>query len=219
DIYSMLKQYKEQYKVPIYAYVDGLCASGGMYIASSADKIFASPSSAIGSVGVIYGPFFNISQTLGKVGVEARTLTEGIDKDALNPTRPWKEGEDQWIKDLIAFSYNRFLDVVTQARPKLTKDQLLHVLGARMFNCVEAEKLGYIDHAMSSRRETLLALMQEAHIDPAHPYQVVQLEARHNWLNELVKSQTSILSGKIEHRFDVSPMHERAPLSYLYQPQ
>src|SRR5579872_4778385 len=36
NIYRMLKAYKEKYHVPIFAYVDGLCASGGMYIASAA---------------------------------------------------------------------------------------------------------------------------------------------------------------------------------------
>ena len=41
-IYHALKAYKEQYKVPVYAYVDGMCASGGMYIACAADKIYAS---------------------------------------------------------------------------------------------------------------------------------------------------------------------------------
>ena len=219
NIYRMLKEYKERYKVPIYAYVDGLCASGGMYIACASDKIFASPSSAIGSVGVIYGPFFNVYNTLGKIGVEAKTLTEGIDKDTLNPTRPWKEGEDQWIKDLLAANYDRFLMIVTEARPRLTKDQLTHVLGARMFDGQLAEKLGYIDHAMASRDDALLALMEEAQIDPTHPYQVVELEPKHSWLSELMTSKSSLLSGKIEHTFDLGEGSKRSPFAYLYQPK
>ncbi len=36
-IYRMLRDYKVKYNVPIFGYVEGLCASGGMYIASSAD--------------------------------------------------------------------------------------------------------------------------------------------------------------------------------------
>ena len=51
NIYRMLKEYKERYKVPIFAYVDGLCASGGMYIACAADKIYSGPAGTIGSVG------------------------------------------------------------------------------------------------------------------------------------------------------------------------
>src|SRR5690348_5031821 len=70
-IYRALMKYKEKYQVPIYAYVDGLCASGGMYIASAADKIFATSSSIIGSVGVIIGPSFNISQLMDRYGVQS----------------------------------------------------------------------------------------------------------------------------------------------------
>jgi len=219
DIYRMLKEYKERHKVPVFAYVDGLCASGGMYIASAADQIFASPSSAIGSVGVIYGPFFNFFNTLGKLGIEAKTLTEGLDKDTLNPTRPWKEGEDAWIQALIAFSYQRFLDVVTEGRPRLSRSQLTTVLGAKMFNCQEAETLGYIDHAMSSRKEALLALMKEVGIDPSQPYQVVRLETKHSWLSDLVKGSSPLVSGKIEHTFDVGQISRKSPFSYLYIPK
>ena len=219
DIYLMLKEYKERYQVPVFAFVDGLCASGGMYIASAADQIFASPSSAIGSVGVVYGPFFNVHTTLDKIGIEARTLTEGIDKDALNPTRAWKEGEDQWIKDLLAFMYNRFVTIVSEARPKLTKDQLVNVLGARMFDCVKAEQLGYIDHSMTNRNQALLALMEVAQIDPNHPYQVVELQPKKRWLSDLVSGGAGFLSGKIEHTFDLGQGRKRSPFAYLYRPE
>jgi len=217
NIYRMLQQYKERYQVPVFAYVDGLCASGGMYIASAADQIFASPSSAIGSVGVIYGPFMNVYQAMGKIGVEAKTLTEGIDKDTLNPMRPWKEGEDQWIKDILAFSYDRFLTVVTTGRARLTKDLLIHTLGARMFNCETAQKLGYVDHAMSSREEALLALCEQVQIDPGHPYQVVELSPKRNWLSGLVNGTSPLVSGKVEHGFAWEGDTKKAPFSYLYQ--
>ena len=90
-IYHLLMDYKQKYHVPIYAYVDGLCASGGMYIACAADQIYATSDSVIGSVGVRLGPTFNVSQTMDKMGISALTLTEGKFKDALNPFRPWKE--------------------------------------------------------------------------------------------------------------------------------
>src|SRR5690606_9333623 len=89
-IYRAIKAYKAQHNIPVYAYVDGLCASGGMYIAAAADKIFASDVSLIGSVGVISPPTFNFTKTMEKLGIEALTLSAGIGKDDLNPFRPWK---------------------------------------------------------------------------------------------------------------------------------
>lgn len=218
NIYLMLKAYKEKYKTPIFAYVDGLCASGGMYVASSADRIFASPSSVIGSIGVIYGPLFNVSDALKTLGIQALTLTEGLYKDAMNPTRPWKEGEESSYKNLIAFFYQRFVNIVTQARPRLDKNKLIDEYGAQIFDCVKAEQLGYIDQGLASREEALLALLKEAQIDPAYPYQVVTLEPVKNWVAELLQGSSSLLSGKIEHHFEIGQSHLQNQFAYLYKP-
>ena len=180
NIYRMVKDYKAKYHVPVFGYVDGLCASGGMYIASSADKVYASPTSIIGSVGVILGPFFNIYDSLGKIGVQSKTLTKGIDKDAMSPFRPWKEGEDDSYKSIISFFYDRFVQIVTTARPRLDKEKLVNEYGAHVFDPVRAEQYGYIDKSDSSRSEALLALLEEAKIDPTKPYHVIELEPRHD---------------------------------------
>jgi protease-4 len=87
-IYRAVKAYKENYKIPVYAYVDGLCASGGMYVAAAADKIFASDVSLIGSVGVILSTALNFSQLMDKIGVQSLTLYDGKGKDNLNKFRP-----------------------------------------------------------------------------------------------------------------------------------
>lgn len=217
DIYRMLNEYKAKYKVPVIGYVDGLCASGGMYIASSASKIFAGPASVIGSVGVVLGPFFNVYDFMGKVGVQALTITQGIDKDMLNPTRPWKEGEDASIRTVTAFMYQRFVNVVAAARPNLDRSKLISEYGAQVFDCVTAEKLGYIDQAMSSRDEALLALIKEANIDTEKSYQVVSLTPKNPWLSELMSGKSPIFSGKIEHTIDALPAKVREQPCYLYR--
>ena len=216
NIYRMLKEYKAKYNVPIFAYVDGLCASGGMYIACAADQIFASPPSLVGSVGVLLGPMFNIYETLKKVGIEALTLTQGLDKDALNPTRPWKPGEDASYQAITAFMYQQFVDVVTSARPHLDKEKLIHEYGAHVFNCIDAEKFGYVDKSMSSRSEALSALLEKASIDPTKPYQVVQLKPTHNWLSQMIKGQSAFFTGKMEHTIDLGQPKIRDQFAYLY---
>lgn len=218
DIYRMLKEYKAKYEIPIFAYVDGLCASGGMYIASAADEVFASPSGVIGSVGVIMGPFFNIYDFMGKVGLQARTLTQGLDKDMMNPTRPWKQGEDASLNAVMAFMYNRFVHVVTEARTRLDKTKLVDEYGAQVFNCVEAERLGYIDHAMSSRDEALTALLTQAKLNPKEAYQVVTLSPKNDWLTGIINGKSPLLTGKIEHEFELGQTPIRDQFAYLYQP-
>lgn len=219
NIYQMLKAYKEKYQVPIYAYVDGFCASGGMYIAAATDQIFSSSESVIGSIGVVWGPFFNFYDVMMKVGMQARTLTEGIDKDMMNPTRPFREGEDNSMKAVMDYSYQRFVDIIVANRTRVDKTKLINEYGAQIYDPVRAEEIGYIDHAMSSRNETLRALLEAANLDPKKPYQVVTLSPRHDWMSELVKGKSPLFTGRIEHAIDWGkPSASADPVAYLYRP-
>lgn len=219
NIYRMLKDYKERYKVPVFAYVDGLCASGGMYVISSADQVFAGPSSIIGSVGVIIGPFFNLVEGLAKLGVKSETITEGLNKDMMSPFRPWKTDEDASLKAVTSYFYQQFVDVVTGARTRIDRTKLVQEYGAKVFDPITALEYGYVDHANSSRNEALLALMQQVGIDPAKPYQVVSLEAKSEWLSNLFNEKTSpLFTGKIEHTLDTGAPKIRDQVAYLYQP-
>ena len=218
-IYRALMDYKMKYKVPIYTYVDGLCASGGMYIACASDKIYATPSSVIGSVGVRMGPNFNFSDAMTKVGVSALTLTAGKDKDELNPFRPWKPDEAASLQTIVSAIYDQFIDVVSMARPKLTKEKLVHECGADVFIAEAAEMHGYIDDAMSNYMMSLMALTHAAGIGEQQPYQVVQLSAPQPFLAGL--TQSVFKQGKIVHSLDL-PYQLSPELSgkilYLYQP-
>lgn len=218
NIYRMLKQYKERYKVPVFAFVDGLCASGGMYIASAADQVFAGPASIIGSVGVIIGPFFNMAEAMGKIGVISRTITEGLDKDMMSPFRPWKADEDASLKAVTAYFYEQFVNIVTAARPRLDKTKLVQQYGAKIFDPVTAQNLGYVDYADSSRDDALLALLKEANVDATKTYQVIQLEPKSEWLSSFLNSSSPLFTGKITHSLDTGAPPIRDQIAYLYQP-
>ena len=217
NIYRMLMQYKQRHKVPVYAYVDGLCASGGMYIACAADQIYAGPASIVGSVGVVIGPFFNIYDTLTKIGVQARTLTQGLDKDMLNPVRPWKEGEDASLKAVTAAFFNQCVGLFASSRPRIDKTKLVQEYGAKIFDGAAGQELGYVDFAHASRDDALLALLQAANVDASKPYQVVQLEPKNPLLSSLF-SESPLFTGKIEHSLDVGAPKIRDQFAYLYQP-
>jgi protease-4 len=218
NIYRMIKGYKERYKVPVFAYVEGLCASGGMYISCAADQVFAGPASIIGSVGVIIGPFFNVYEALGKIGVLSKMITQGLDKDMMSPFRPWKPDEDASLKAVTTFFYNQFVDIVTEAKPRLSREKLVQEYGAKVFDSVTAQELGYVDYARSSRDATLLALLKEANVDAASTYQVVELEPKSEWLANLLNSKSPLITGKIEHSIETGAPCIRDQIAYLYQP-
>lgn len=217
-IYRALLSYKQKYNIPIYAYVDGYCASGGMYIACTADKIFASPSSVIGSVGVILGPIFNVSDLMKTVGVSSLTLSEGKDKDALDPFRPWRPGEDEELKVIIASLYDRFVSIVAAARPQLTKEKLVNDYGAHVFVAEDAQKLGYIDVSGASYIQALQELTAAAQISEGEKYQVVRLIPHHPFFASVADS---LSPQRIFEKMGLgSPMYSElgGKLLYLYQP-
>jgi protease IV len=221
NIYRMLKSYKEKYNVPIYGYVEGLCASGGVYISSACDKIFASPCSIIGSVGVILGPFFNIVEGLDKIGIKAKVLTDGLNKDMMSPFRPWEADEENSLRTIMDFQYNRFVDIVVQTHPRITRDKLVNEYGAKVFDVMRAQEYGYIDVANANYEDALRELMFAANINPEHPYQVVELAPTLGIMSLLGNAESPLQSGKIEHEITVSgnPAHKiRDQFAYLYLP-
>ncbi len=204
-IYQLLLDYKTKYKVPVYAFIDGICASGGVYIYCACDKIFATPSSIVGSVGVRLGPAFNFSKLMDNWGVQSLTFVEGKDKDMLNPYRPWTPGEDESIRVIMADQYEEFVDTVIKARSKITKSNLVDVYGAQIYGAQKAAELGFIDEGNSQYNDALAALAEAAGISENEAYQVIELSPAHSLIDDLSNFSTSVLQGKITHTFQLSP--------------
>lgn len=218
-IYQALKDYKAKFKVPVYLYTEGLCASGGMYIAAAADKIFANDAALIGSIGVILPPFWNVTTLLDKWGVNTLTLSAGKGKDAMSPFHPWKPEESKNYQEIINFYYNHFIDIITSNRPGVDKTKLVEEYGAQVFPAPIAQKMGYVDVSGSMRDDALRALVKELNIEDAK-YQVIQLESN-EWWNSLIKAQSPFLTGVIKHQMEL-PLEMNPVLQgkylYLYRP-
>jgi protease-4 len=217
-MYRMIKEYKERYKVPVIAYVDGLCASGGVYVASAADKVIASETSLVGSVGVIINSFINVSQVMEKLGVQAKTITAGEGKDAMNPLRAWKENEEKPYVDITNYFYARFLDIVTANRPQIDRDKLIFEYGANVYPAPEALEKGFIDSIQPSISMAIHQLAADSGIADGN-YQLIELKSG-SWLNDLFRGENALFSGRLKHQIQWAPgmNFELAgqPL-YLYQ--
>ena len=175
-IYEAIKEYSNKYEVPVYAYVEGYCASAAMYIACSANKIYANSSSLIGSVGG-YWEFFNVSEGMQKVGIQNKTLSAGKGKNAMNPFQPWQEGASDNYQMIVDKSYQQFVDVVSEARPKFTKDLLINKYGAQVLYPNDAEKYGYIDGAGYQYNQVVQMLAEASGIQGTD-YQLIQLQPK-----------------------------------------
>lgn len=204
QIFRAIKAYKLRYNVPVIAFIDGLCASGGYYIGCAADKLFSSQVSLIGSIGVIsWPPFFNVKEALEKVGIETLTVAAGKGKDQMNPFRDWDEKDAENYQTLLNNYYQQFLSIVADNRVRLTKEDLINQIGAKVFPADQALEIGLIDYTRSSRADALQALAQAAGIERT-PYQVVSFKTK-NWWKSAFDSQNSspLLTGKIKHEWNL----------------
>jgi len=217
-IYRKLKAYKEKYQIPIYAYVEGYCASGGMFIVCAADKVLSAPSSVIGSIGVRCAfPFLNVHKLLERWEIGSKTIAIGKHKDHLNPFRPWEEGEDSDLQNLLLQSYNRFVDVVALERKKLTRELLVEEYGAQIYSAPDAAKLGFIDDGASEYEKALRELAQASKIGKEETYQVVELVKKKSPLQELFRT-SPLLSGRIKHEIQIGSFNTSPIKGIAYLP-
>ncbi len=108
-------------KVPLYAVVDDICASGGYYVAAGADKIFVDKASLVGSIGVLMDGF-GFTQTMEKLGVERRLLTAGENKGFLDPFSPVDAEQQAYARQMLEEIHGQFIAVVREGRGKRLKD-------------------------------------------------------------------------------------------------
>lgn len=108
-------------KIPVYAVVEDICASGGYYIAVAADKIYVNKASIVGSIGVIMDGF-GFDKTMSMFGVERRAITSGKNKALLDPFSPLNPDHAAFAKEMLTEVHQQFIDVVKQGRGARIKD-------------------------------------------------------------------------------------------------
>lgn len=111
----------EHPKIPAYAVVEEMCASGGYYVAVAADAIYADKASIVGSIGVRMDGF-GFVEAMEKVGVERRLLTAGAHKGFLDPFSPLDDADAEHARKLLASVHEQFIRVVREGRGERLKE-------------------------------------------------------------------------------------------------
>ena len=108
-------------KVPLYAVVEDVCASGSYYIAAAADRIYVDKASLVGSIGVLMDGF-GFTGTMEKLGVERRLLTAGANKGFLDPFSPLGEAQRAHAQRMLDQIHRQFIAVVKKGRGDRLKE-------------------------------------------------------------------------------------------------
>ena len=121
-IYDEILRLREKYPdTLLYAVVSDMAASGGYYVASAADEIYASNSSIVGSIGVRMDGF-GVVDAMEKLGIESRTLTAGENKALLDPFTPADEDAMKHLQAMIDDIHQQFIDAVKKGRGDRLKE-------------------------------------------------------------------------------------------------
>jgi len=128
---------------PIVASLGSVAASGGYYIASAANTIFANPGTLTGSIGVIMA-FSNIQDLIKKIGIRPEVIKSGVFKDAGSPVRKISVKERKLLQNLVDDVHQQFVDDVAKGRSLPTED--VHRLAdGRVYTGRQALKLKMVD--------------------------------------------------------------------------
>ncbi|RJF77747.1 S49 family peptidase [Rhodopseudomonas palustris] len=114
-IYLRIRALAAEKKLPVYAFVEDVAASGGYMIACAADEIYCDPSSIVGSIGVVGGTF-GFTELIKKIGVERRLYTAGEHKAQLDPFLPEDPDDVARIKALQREIHALFISLVKDSR-------------------------------------------------------------------------------------------------------
>jgi signal peptide peptidase SppA len=133
-----------QHKVKVLAFIEDVAASGGYWIASSADEIYADRSSIVGSIGVLAAGF-GFVDAMNRLGIERRVYTAGENKVILDPFQPEKPEDVKRLQDLQADIHEAFKDAVRERRGGKLREGEPELFSGAFWTGRKALEFGLID--------------------------------------------------------------------------
>ena len=163
ELEQIIYEFKKHTNTKVYFFTKEILASGGYWVATTADKIFASYGSIIGSIGVS-GPswfYYNSPTSLSsgvfgqtietKEGIEVFNQNAGEGKDLFNPFRRPKSDEIKHLQDIVDDVYNDFITKVSRNR-KIEISNIKNNIGALIYSSNQAKNNFLIDDILNYER-------------------------------------------------------------------
>lgn len=155
-LYREVSNLKEKGK-PVVVSVGSLAASGGYYVIAPADYIVASPTSLVGSFGVIM-QHMDVSGLMEKIGIGVQPIQSGESKDIGSPFRHMTPEEKAYFESLLVSFHDRFIGIIAEGRG-LEVDKVKALADGKVFLATDAlgygliDEIGYLDEALEKARE------------------------------------------------------------------
>lgn len=155
EIHRTLEAIIRDREIPLYVSMQNMAASGGYYVSAPAQKIFATPDTITGSIGVIIKGT-NLSGLYEKFGIKEMVFKSGTHKDIMSTSREMTQEEQKIMQKMIDNSYERFLDVIVKGRG-IDKEKLRKLADGRIYDGAQAKEVGLVDE-LGFKEDALAAL-------------------------------------------------------------
>lgn len=190
-IWNDIKTFRKEKKIPVVAFCKDITASGGYYVASNSDYIYAYQTSMVGNIGVI-AEFVNVEDLFKKIGVQMTIIKSNTldgkesNKDIGSPFRSMRPGEKKIFQSIINEMWGRFVDVVAEGRKgKLTRDEVARLADGTIYTGKGALEKKLID-AVGQKEEAFNKVKELAKVQDAR---LVKYKWKYNPLQELFSSR------------------------------
>lgn len=130
-------------KKPVVISIGSMAASGGYYLASAGDYIYADPSAIVGSIGVVGGKFV-MKDLYDKLGLTTESFSQGRNAGLFSSNKPFDERQRRLVTHWMKNTYEQFTQRVMSTRQGKIKD-IDQVARGRIFIAKQAKDLGMVD--------------------------------------------------------------------------
>lgn len=128
---------------PVVVSMGTVAASGGYWITTASDRIFAEPNTITGSIGV-FGILPNVQKLANDHGITFDEVKTGKFANLISLSRPKTDEELKIVQNLVDHIYDQFVTKVAASR-KLPVEKVQEIAQGRVWSGAKAHALGLVD--------------------------------------------------------------------------
>lgn len=198
--------------IPVFISMGSVAASGGYWMATAGDEIWAMPTTITGSIGV-FGAFPTLENSLQKIGLN----TDGISTTELGGApslqRPLAPKMANVIQSGVDHTYQSFLKLVATARKKEVSE-INEIAQGHVWTGQKALEIGLVDH-LGNLNDVIAAAAERANIKDYSVKLITQkLSSKEEFIRTLVGKDAHGLLPKtlISPYVDLAAIKQLSPL-------
>ena len=150
-------------KIPVVVSMGSVAASGGYWISTECDQLYASEQTITGSIGV-FGLLPNLKKMASEYSVYWDAVKTHDHSDIMTIARPKTEAELQVIQEYVNGIYQKFIGLVADAR-KINPKRVDRIAEGRVWSGLDAKRLGLVD-GFGGLRESIQKAAELAKLEP-----------------------------------------------------